>query len=111
MFTATNLLYPVFLLIVFSLTVILIPRKFTKIYDLWYAGSGLGDVLSVFVYQNLLGLCGLKIKACFMFWGSMLCHRFVDFTVMIFCIFCRQNASFFMCTHWPGLWPVSVTVM
>ena len=100
MFTATNLLYPVFLLIVFSLTVILIPREVYKKYMIYgMLVGGLGDVLSVFVYQNLLGFMWFKNQGLFYVLGqhalSPLCWTF---TVMIFLYFLPAK-RFFLYVH------------
>ena len=43
-----------------------------------------------------------------MFWGSMLCHPLLDFTVVIFCIAGKTLLSY---VHTGLGWPVSVTVM
>ena len=95
-FTATNLLYPAFLLIVFSLTVILIPREVYKKYMIYgMLVGGLGDVLSVFVYQNLLGFMWFKNQGLFYVLGqhalSPLCWTF---TVMIFLYFLPAKRFF-----------------
>lgn len=83
---ATTYLYPVYLFLVFILTLIFIPQSRYKQYFIYgVLLGGLGDVLLVFIFQNLLHIMWFKNAGIFNVLGqnalSPLCWTF---TVMLF---------------------------
>jgi hypothetical protein len=92
----TLLFYPVFLLIVFILTLIFIPREKYKEYFIYgFLTGALGDIIVVGLTQNVLGLIWFKNQGIFyvhkMIALSPLCWSMV---MMIFFYFLPERKYF-----------------
>ncbi len=91
--TITNLVYPAYLLIAFSLTLIFIPRKIYKHYLLYgIILGGCGDFLIVSLYQDVFHLIQFKNQGIFLALGQhMLSPLSWIFTLMLFLYFLPQR--------------------
>ena len=92
----TLLFYPVFLVITFCLTLIFIPKTKYKEYCIYgILIGGLGDIIAVGLFQNILGVMWFKNLSIFyvlkMMALSPLCWTV---TVMIFLYFLPAKKSF-----------------
>jgi hypothetical protein len=92
----TALFYPVYLLIVFSLTLVYIPKQHYKEYLIYgFLLGGLGDMLIVGLFQNLLHIMWFKNAGIF----NVLGQNFFSppcwtFTVMLFLHFLPSRRLF-----------------
>ena len=86
---ATVLFYPVYLMIVFILSLIYIERKNYQEYLIYgFLLGGLGDMLSVGLFQNLLRIIWFKNQGIFNVLGqNFLSPPCWTFTVMLFLYF------------------------
>ncbi len=93
---STLLLYPVFLTIMFILTLIFIPRHQYKQYLVYgFLIGGLGDAVVVTIMQNLLGVMWFKNQGLF----SVMGHHALSppswtVTFMLFLYFLPKRRSF-----------------
>lgn len=68
----TELFYPGYLIITFILTITFIPKKRYKEYFLYgVLIGGLGDIIIVFLMQNILGIMWFKNQGIFNFYGQI----------------------------------------
>ena len=98
-FMVTVLFYPVYLLIVFSLSLIYIPKKDYKEYLIYgFLLGGLGDILVVGLFQNLLHIMWFKNAGIFNVLGqNFLSPPCWTFTVMLFLYFLpRKGISLYL---------------
>jgi hypothetical protein len=92
----TTLFYPVYLVIVFGLSLIYIPKTLYKEYLIYgLLLGGLGDILVVGIFQNLLHIMWFKNAGIF----NVLGHNFLSppcwtFTVMLFLYFLPSRRIF-----------------
>ncbi len=86
---AATLFYPVYLVIVFSLSLIYIPKKDYKEYLIYgFLLGGLGDMLVVGLFQNLLKIMWFKNQGIFNVLGqNFLSPPSWTFTVTLFLYF------------------------
>ncbi|MTI85314.1 MAG: hypothetical protein FH756_15795 [Firmicutes bacterium] len=92
----TTLLYPVFLVLVFILLLIFIPKKdYKKFFIYGVLIGGIGDVLVVGIFQNLLHIIWFKNAGIFEVLGqNILSPPSWTFTVMIFLRFLPSRPPF-----------------
>ncbi|HHT42039.1 MAG TPA: hypothetical protein GX014_01365 [Firmicutes bacterium] len=94
--TVTDLFYPVFVILVFLLTLIFIPRERYKHYLIYgLLVGGLGDIIVVTTFQNILGAMWFKNQGLFF----VLRHHALSpvgwtFSVMIFLFFLPERRGF-----------------
>ncbi len=91
-----QLFYPVFLIMTFILTLIFIPRKVYKEYFIYGLIIGcLGDILIVFLMQNILGVMWFKNQGIFYVLGHIaLSPLSWTVTVMIYLYFLPSSRWF-----------------
>jgi hypothetical protein len=95
----TTLFYPTYLLIAFSLSLIYIPKKDYKEYLIYgFLLGGLGDMLVVGLFQNLLHIMWFKNQGIFNVLGqNFLSPPSWTFTVMLFLYFLpRKGISLYL---------------
>ena len=92
----TALFYPVYLVIVFGLSLIYIPKKLYKEYLIYgLILGGLGDILIVGLFQNLLHIMWFKNAGIFNVLGqNYLSPPSWTFTVMLFLYFLPSRPLF-----------------
>jgi len=92
----TDLIYPIFVLIVLGFSLIMIPRDLFKEYFMYgFLIGGLGDVISVTVFQNMLGLIQFENQGIF----NVLGHHALSpigwtLAIMLFLFFLPQRKPF-----------------
>lgn len=105
--TATDLLYPVFLVMMFILTVIFIPRQEYKRYLVYgLIVGGIGDVVAVTLYQNILGVMWFQNQGLFFVLGHhALSPLGWTLCVMVFLYFLPDRNTFLYpyILAWAGL--------
>ena len=95
----STLFYPTYLLIAFSLSLIYIPKKDYKEYLIYgFLLGGLGDILVVGLFQNLLHIMWFKNQGIFNVLGqNFLSPPSWTFTVMLFLYFLpRKGISLYL---------------
>lgn len=96
MINATTLLYPVLLVLLFTLTLIFIPRRdYNKYLFYGFLVGGLGDIISVALFQNILHVMWFKNQGIFYVLGqNALSPPAWTLTVMLFLFFLPRWPSF-----------------
>lgn len=96
MINETALVYPVLLVAVFSLTLIFIPKKDYRRYLLYgFLIGGLGDIIAVTLFQNILKVMWFKNQGIFYVLGhNALSPPCWTLVVMIFLYFLPRWRSF-----------------
>jgi len=92
----TNLFYPIYIALGFILVVIFIPREKIKEYFIYgLLLGGLGDILVVGLFQNLLHIISFKNAGIFLFLGmNFLSPISWTVTVMLFLNFLPRRKPF-----------------
>jgi hypothetical protein len=93
---ATTLFYPVYLAIVFSLSLIFIPKKEYKEYLIYgLLHGGLSDIIVVGIFANLFHLMWFKNGGIFLVMGQIfLSPPCWTFTIMLFLYFLPERRPF-----------------